>query len=97
MLVPIVVILIPGIRLIPGLYRWRITRRIYPHNGELMALERAALAPALSAEERTALLARLDDIENNVIADKIPGSFADQTYVLREHICFVRERLQKPD
>ena len=97
MLVPIVVVLIPGLRLIPGLYRWRITRRIYRRYGELMALERSALAPALSQEERTALLARLTDIENSVIAGKVPGSFADQTYVLREHIEFVRERLLKPD
>jgi len=45
LLVPIVIVLIPGLRLIPILYGWRIRRRIYRRYGELMALERAALAP----------------------------------------------------
>lgn len=92
MLVPIIIVLIPGLRLVPTLYAWRIKRRIYRHYGQLMALERATLEP-VSAEDRTALLARLNEIENSVITGKIPGSFADETYVLRQHINFVRERL----
>ena len=48
-----------------------------------------------TSEQRTALLKRLDDIEKSVIALKMPGSFADQIYVLREHINFVREQLAK--
>ena len=93
MLVPIAIVLIPGLRLLPSLYSWRIKRRIHRRYGELMALERAALAPVLSPEERAALLVRLDDIEKSVITGKIPASFADQTYVLREHIAFARARL----
>ena len=38
-LLPIVVVLIPGLRFAPYLYGWRIRRRIYKHYGELMALE----------------------------------------------------------
>ena len=93
MLVPIAIVLIPGLRILPSLYSWRIKRRIHRRYGELMALERAALAPALSPEERAALLGRLDEIEIGVITGKIPASFADQTYVLREHIAFARARL----
>jgi len=93
LLVPVIVILIPGLRLIPTLYGWRIKRRIYRRYGELMALERAALAPVVSPEDRAALLVRLNEIENSVITAKMPGSFADQTYILREHIEFVRKRL----
>lgn len=92
MLVPIIIVLIPGLRLVPTLYGWRIRRRIYRRYGELMALERAALAPVPS-EDRAALLARLNEIEKSVISGKIPGSFADETYVLRQHINFVRGRL----
>ncbi|MDD5250820.1 MAG: TAXI family TRAP transporter solute-binding subunit [Rhodocyclaceae bacterium] len=90
--VPLVIILIPGLRLVPTLYGWRIRTRIYRRYGELMALERAALAP-VTPDERAALLARLNDIEKSAIIGKIPGSFADETYVLRQHIKFVRERL----
>jgi TRAP transporter TAXI family solute receptor len=91
-LVPIIIILIPGLRLVPTLYGWRIRTRIYKRYGELMALERASLAP-MTAEERTALLAKLDDVEKSTITGKIPGSFADETYLLRQHIKFVRDRL----
>ncbi|MGE5465900.1 MAG: TAXI family TRAP transporter solute-binding subunit [Ignavibacteria bacterium] len=91
-LVPILIVLIPGLRMVPTLYGWRIRQRIYKRYGELMALERAALNP-VTAAERSALLARLDDIEKTTIAGKIPGSFADETYLLRQHIKFVRDRL----
>jgi hypothetical protein len=61
-----------------------------------MALERAALE-SVSPENRNALLVRLNQIEKSVITKKIPGSFADEAYVLREHIDFVRERLTVTD
>jgi len=91
-LVPIIIVLIPGLRLAPALYAWRIKTRIYRRYGELMAIERAALEPT-TPEQRTELLKRLDDFEKSVINLKMPGSFADQLYVLREHINLVRERL----
>jgi TRAP-type uncharacterized transport system substrate-binding protein len=91
-LVPLVIVLIPGLRLIPSLYGWRIRRHIHRRYGELMALERATLAPLLP-EERAALLERLNDIEKSTITGKIPGAYAGEVYVLREHIKFVRERL----
>lgn len=92
MLLPIVIVLIPGLRLVPTLYGWRVRTRIYRRYGELMAVERASLNP-LTPEERATLLARLNEIEKSTITGKIPGSFADETYVLRQHIRFVRERL----
>jgi hypothetical protein len=93
-LVPIILVLIPGLRLVPVLYNWRAKARIYRPYGELMALERAAMAQPTS-DQRTELLQRLDGIEKSVIALKMPGSFADQVYVLREHINFVRQQLAK--
>lgn len=92
LLLPLLVVLIPGLRYAPDLYGWRIRRRIYKRYGELMALERVALEP-MTPEQRTALLERLDEIEKVIIGVKIPGAFADQIYVLRRHIRFVRESL----
>jgi ABC-type nitrate/sulfonate/bicarbonate transport system substrate-binding protein len=91
-LVPIVIVLIPGMRLVPAIYGWRVKSRIYRGYGELMALERAALAQP-GPTERTELLKRLDEIEKTVITAKMPGSVADHLYVLRAHITWVRERL----
>jgi TRAP-type uncharacterized transport system substrate-binding protein len=93
-LVPIIVIVIPGLRFLPQLYRWRIASSIHRRYGELMALERETLGE-LSAERRAALVARLNQIERAAIARKLPGSQAEQLYVLREHIKFVRENLAR--
>jgi TRAP-type uncharacterized transport system substrate-binding protein len=93
-LVPLIVILIPGFKIVPWLYRWRISQRIYRRYGELMALERAAFSQT-TPQERADLLKRLDQIEARVIGLKLPGSFADQVYLLRQHISFVRARLMQ--
>jgi len=39
------------------------------------------------------MLTRLDQIEDSVNHMKMPLAFADQFYVLREHIGFVKARL----
>lgn len=91
-LVPLLVVLVPGLRVVPILYGWRVKSHIYRRYGELMALERASLAP-MSPEKRAALLAHLTKIEHAAITGKMPGSFADEIYVLRQHIKFVRDRL----
>ena len=91
-IVPLAVLLIPAMKLVPWLYRWRITQRIYRRYAELMALERAAFGHT-TPEERADLLRRLDEIEKRVITLRLPGSFADQVYLLRQHIGFVRARL----
>jgi TRAP-type uncharacterized transport system substrate-binding protein len=91
-IVPLAVLLIPAMKLVPALYRWRITQRIYRRYAELMALERAAFGHT-TPEQRADLLRRLDEIEKRVITLRLPGSFADQVYLLRQHIGFVRGRL----
>jgi TRAP-type uncharacterized transport system substrate-binding protein len=93
-LVPILVVVIPGVRFLPQLYSWRINSRIHRRYGELMALERESLGE-LSEERRAALLDRLGEIEKSVITRKMPGSHAEQLYVLRQHIGFVREQLTR--
>ncbi len=92
--VPMVVVLIPALRTIPTLYRWRIRLRIYRWYRALLALERNMVG-RLAVEEREDMLQRLDHIEESVNNMKVPASFADQFYVLRGHIGFVRDRLMK--
>jgi TRAP transporter TAXI family solute receptor len=91
-LIPLIVILLPAFKLVPWAYRWRMSQRIYRRYGELIAVERAALSQT-TAEQRADLLKRLDQIEARVIGLKLPGSFSDQAYLLRQHITFVRSRL----
>jgi TRAP-type uncharacterized transport system substrate-binding protein len=93
-LLPIIVILIPGLRYLPNLYAWRVNSRIHRRYGELMALERESLQ-SLTPERRVELLERLNEIERSVILRKIPGSHAEQLFQLREHIRFVRRNLNR--
>ena len=94
LLVPIFVVVVPSLKYLPQLYRWRINSRIHKRYGELMALERETLRP-MSEERRKELLAWLRDIEKAVIKRKVPGSHAEQLYQLRQHIEFVRENLAR--
>jgi TRAP-type uncharacterized transport system substrate-binding protein len=90
-LVPLVLVFLPVFRAVPSIYRWRIRNRVYRIYGSLLELERDVLRHA--AEDRAALLGRLDQIERRADALKLPLSYTDQFYVLREHINFVRRRL----
>ncbi|MFM0737830.1 TAXI family TRAP transporter solute-binding subunit [Paraburkholderia xenovorans] len=90
--VPLIVLLVPALRLVPSLYAWRVKSRIYRWYGALIAIERSALSEH-SAAERASLIERLDAIEDSVNGLKMPLAYADQFYVLREHIGFVRRRL----
>ena len=91
-LLPIILLLIPGIKLVPFLYGWRIRSRIYKWYGALISLERGVTTG--TKEEQEQMLKQLDEIETSVNRMKMPLAFADQFYVLREHIGFVRSRLE---
>jgi TRAP-type uncharacterized transport system substrate-binding protein len=93
-LVPLVVVVIPGLRFLPQLYNWRVNSRIHRRYGALMALERETLGE-VSDERRAELLEELDEIETSVITSKVPASHAGQLYVLREHMEIVRTRLMR--
>jgi hypothetical protein len=90
--VPMVVILVPGLRLIPGIYRWRSRMLILRRYRSLLELERdvqmrnARSSPAI-------FLTRLDQIEIAVNKMKVPTSFAVDFYGLRGHIGLVRDRI----
>jgi TRAP-type uncharacterized transport system substrate-binding protein len=91
-LVPMIVLLLPGLRVIPAIYRWRFRSRILRWYRALMVMERDLLTHVPSAK-RKALIARLDNIEEAVNRMKVPASFANQFYDLRVNIQFVRSRL----
>jgi hypothetical protein len=91
--IPMVIILIPGLKIIPALYRWRVNLGIYRWYRALLVLEKDLMHAAPDKKEE--LFARLDQIEQAANAMKVPASFAEQFYVLRGHIGFVRDRLME--
>jgi len=90
-LVPLVLLLVPALRLIPTVYRWRIKNRIYRIYAALLELERDLRGH--TGGDRAPLAERLDAIERRADALRLPLGYADQFYVLREHIGFVRRKL----
>jgi hypothetical protein len=87
--VPMVVVLIPLLRSIPPVFRWRARSRIFRWYRALLSLERE-LVTEPDGSRREELLKELDEIESAVNRMKVPASFADQFYALRTDIEFVR-------
>ena len=85
-LLPALLVMVPLLRYVPAMYNWRIKSRIDRRYRQLMALERQSLED-LTQDQRAHLIVRLAQIEKSVIALKMPGSHAEQLYVLRQRIC----------
>jgi TRAP-type uncharacterized transport system substrate-binding protein len=89
--VPMILILIPGLKSIPAIYRWRMRMKILRWYRELLIFEEDSILTAQDGR-REELLLRLDQIDQAVSKMKVPASFADQFYALRYNIGLVRER-----
>jgi TRAP-type uncharacterized transport system substrate-binding protein len=91
-MVPSLLILIPGMRSIPKIYRWQMRLRIIRWYRALMVLEKSIAVP-LRPEQGEEIKQQLEQIEHAVNRMKVPASFADQFYGLRVNIDFVRRKL----
>ena len=91
--VPLLIILIPGIKSIPALFRWRMRMRINRWYRLLLLVEHEAIAQPVP-QQLASLTRRIDEIESDVNQMKVSASYGDQFYVLRTHINFVRNRLR---
>ena len=92
MLVPLVVILIPLLRVMPPIYAWRMRAKIYRSYKALEALE-AHVHQGLDEAGLRRGREELERIEAEVRKVHVPLSFAAQAYDLRMHIRLVRETL----
>ena len=93
LIVPLVVLLLPLLKVAPSVYRWRIRAKIFRSYGDLKFMEndlRQNYDPARHAE----YLARLDRIEDDAYTRNIPLAYSDLLYTLREHINLVRDKLK---
>lgn len=93
-IVPLLLLLIPMLRIVPIIYRWSVLLRVFRCYRPLLRLERRAQHPLTDTEARE-LLSDLDAIELDVNEVKVPPSYAYQFYALRGHVAFVRARLNQ--
>ncbi|NDY90890.1 TAXI family TRAP transporter solute-binding subunit [Ideonella livida] len=91
-LLSIMVVLIPLSRLLPPLYVFRMRSRVFRWYARLREIETAGQGVAA---DHAALLAELAELEQRVGQVKVPLSYAEELYALRQHIDMVRARLQE--
>lgn len=94
LLIPIFAVLIPVLKIAPGLYNWRVKSRIYKRYGELKFIEAEVEADA-ARMPREDWMKRVDAIERDVNHLPMPLAFSDMVYTLRSHIVLVREVIDK--
>jgi hypothetical protein len=94
MLLPVIAIIIPLMRIMPPVYKWRVRRRAYKWYKELRNLERG-IQRGVHDDDVAEYSAELDRIESDVKKVKIPLAYAEELYQLRLHIRYVREGLDR--
>jgi len=93
MLLPLLVLLFPLIKVMPPIYTWRMRARVYRWYEEL---EKAEQQLTDGDSDVATLLDELNRIETEVRQVKVPLSFTDQLFQLREHIDMVRRGVAVP-
>jgi hypothetical protein len=92
-LLPVIGVLIPVMKFLPSIINWRRQQRINRWYGELKFLELDLDAHEVKGAELQRHLARLDEIEEAARYMRMPLDFSDRVYTLRQHVAFVRARL----
>jgi len=92
-LLPALALLVPLMRIIPPLYRWRVRSRIYRWYAQLEDVE-FELEEDVSPERLRELLERLDQIESSVNHINTPLAYSDELYTFRHAVNLIRNRVQ---
>jgi len=91
LLIPVVTLLVPLIKIVPFLYTWRIRKRLWHWYKELQLLEHSMSDDPADLEKHRTEMHR---IEEAVWTIPVPVEYSEQYYNLREHVEFVRRRLE---
>ena len=96
LLIPVFGVLLPAFKVAPWLYTYRLRSRIFHWYEELtdVEVEMATDRRPVAAEH---YIARLDAIESEIKAARLPSWLREQAYLLRGAIDMVRERLRAPE
>jgi hypothetical protein len=94
LLIPLFALAIPLSRILPSLYGWQVRSRIYKWYGQLKFLEEAWRSDP-AARPREEWLKELDELESRANRIRTPLAYANQFYILREHIGLVRRNMQR--
>jgi len=93
LLIPIVGVLYPMVRFLPGLYDWAMRSKVVRMYGELRLLEDEIARD--SGRDMREVITRLNRLEEQANHLRVPVAYASMLYELRNHIDFVREGVRK--
>jgi hypothetical protein len=92
-IVPMTIILVPGFKIAPAIFRWRVESRIYRWYSVLQRIELDAYRAPADGTRCDDLLRELDGVEATVKKLIVPPAYGDLLYHLRAHIDHVRKGL----
>ena len=95
LMLPVFAVLLPAIKFAPALYAYRLKARIGRWYARLGAIEND-MAGQADATRVGDYVSRLDTIEREINATRLPNWLSEQVYLLRAAIDLVRERLGTP-
>ena len=89
LLVPLFALLIPLLKVAPAIYNWRIRSKIFRCYGALRFLE-DELKHHFEPQRLNEYRDRLDALDEEASQLRVPLTFTDLVYTLREHVNLVR-------
>ena len=92
MIIPLIMLLMPLLRVAPPLVRWQTRRKIYMWYTELREIDQKAIL-GMSTEEAQQSLASLHRLEQQIARVGVPLSYMEEYYNLRLHLTLVRSRV----
>ena len=93
-LLPALALLVPLMRIVPPVYRWRMRSRIYRKYALLKEVE-LELDENPTPEKLKNLLQRLDQLERAVNRIYTPLAYSDHLYIFRQHVNLVRQKVAR--
>ncbi|MFD0978726.1 TAXI family TRAP transporter solute-binding subunit [Tropicimonas aquimaris] len=89
---PLFIVMVPLMRLLPAIYRWSMRRRIWRHYRAIGEIE-MEIPGAGTPAEVAVLNARLEEIDHQLAAIRLPPPFRDGAYNARLHVELVRRQI----
>lgn len=93
LVIPLLVVLIPLLKAVGPLYRWRIRARIYRWYKHLREIDHQLDAGTLP-ERLEAEIEHLEGLEEQLARVEVPLAYSNELYQLHLHLRYVIERLQ---
>jgi TRAP-type uncharacterized transport system substrate-binding protein len=94
LLVPLLIVLLPVLRIAPSVYYWRVRSRIHRWYGELKFLE-LEIKERFDPQEIKRYVESLDNLELRAYTRPLPIAFTGEVYTLRQHIEMVRQLIRQ--